>query len=163
MDTSGLSGAWLAAHREDIFTAFDVVVIQQESLAGLTAGSSAPGDTLAWLMDCASVARWWPEVVIVSHGSDGAVLLERGRSVTHCTNAAVEVRDETGAADALVGTFLAMWMHGVPADAALNGACAAAALVASEYGAQELRPDWNAIAPGGASGGNPDFRNGCRS
>jgi ribokinase len=163
MDTSGLPGAWLAAHQEDIFSAFDVVVIQQESFAGIAGGSSASGGVLVWLKDCASGARWWPEVVIVSNGSDGACLFERGCSLTHCTIAAIEIRDETGAADALVGTFLAMWMHGVPPDAALKGACAAAALVATEYGAQELRPSGNEIAPGVASMGYPGVTYGYES
>jgi ribokinase len=156
MDTSGLPGAWIAAHREEIFTAFDVVVIQQESFAGINDGLSSSEGVLAWLMDCPSGACWWPEVVIISNGSDGAILFERDRSVTRCTGAEVEVRDETGAADALVGTFLAMWMHGVPPVAALDGACAAAALVASEYGAQELRPSGTAIAPRVSAAGYPD-------
>jgi ribokinase len=146
MDTTGLPGAWVAAHREEIFAAFDVVVIQQESLAGISGDPLAKRDALEWLLECAAGAEDWPDVVIVSHGVEGGYLIERGERVTHCGNTDVAVRDETGAADALVGTFLALWMNGVPAAAALNGACAAALLVATEFGAQELRPSGEAIA-----------------
>jgi ribokinase len=146
MDTTGLSGSWVAAHREEIFSQFDVVVIHQESLAGLSGDVPAPRDTQEWLLECAAEAKDWPEIVIVSFGVEGGYLIERGKTVTHCRNTNVEVRDETGAADALVGTFLALWMNGVPSVAALNGACAAALLVATEFGAQELRPSGESIA-----------------
>jgi ribokinase len=146
MDTTGLSGSWVAAHREEIFSQFDVVFIHQESLAGLSGDPPAQQDTQEWLLACAAGARDWPEIVIVSYGVEGGSLIERGETVTHCRNTDVEVRDETGAADALVGTFLALWMNGVPGAAALNGACAAALLVATEFGAQELRPSGEAIA-----------------
>jgi ribokinase len=145
MDTTGLSGSWVAAHREEIFSAFDVVVIHQESLAGLSGDPPALQETQEWLLACAAGAKDWPEIVIVSYGVEGGYLIERGETVTHCRNTDVEVRDETGAADALVGTFLALWMNGVPGVAALNGACAAALLVATEFGAQELRPSGEAI------------------
>jgi ribokinase len=145
MDTTGLSGSWVATHREEIFSAFDVVVIHQESLAGLSGNPPARQDTQEWLLDYAAGARDWPEIVIVSYGVEGGYLIERGETVTHCRNTDVEVKDETGAADALVGTFLALWMNGVPGVAALNGACAAALLVATEFGAQELRPSGDAI------------------
>lgn len=148
MDTTGLPGPWVAAHLEEIFAAFDVVVIQQESLSSISGGAPAPPDASKWLMACAAGAARWPEVVIICHGVEGATLIERGQTVTHCWNADFEVRDETGAADALVGTFLALWMHGVPAHAALKGACAAALLVATEFGAQELRPSGEAISLG---------------
>lgn len=147
MDTTGLPGTWVAVHLEEIFASFDVVVIQQESLADISDGSSAPPDAPEWLMSCTAGAARWPEAVIISYGVDGACLIERGLTVTHCRNTDFEVRDETGAADALVGTFLALWMHGLPAVAALNGACTAALLVAREFGAQELRPSGEDIAP----------------
>lgn len=145
MDTTGLSGSWVAAHHKEIFSAFDVVVIHQESLAGLSGDPPAQHDTQQWLEDCAAGAKDWPEIVIVSYGVEGGYLFERGETITHCKNTDVEVRDETGAADALVGTFLALWMNGVAGVAALNGACAAALLVATEFGAQELRPNGEAI------------------
>jgi ribokinase len=146
MDTTGLPGPWVAAHRKEIFASFDVVVIQQESLEGISGAPMAQADTLKWLLESAASAEHWPEIVIVSYGVEGGYLIERGEMVTHCRNTGVAVRDETGAADALVGAFLALWMHGVPAAAALNGACASALLVATEFGAQELRPSGEAIA-----------------
>jgi ribokinase len=146
MDTTGLSGTWVAEHRDDIFSSFDVVVIQQESLAGLSGAPMEQNSTLEWLLKCAAGAKHWPEIVVVSHGVGGGYLIERGKTVSQCWNDGIEVRDETGAADALVGAFLALWLNGVPATAALNGACAAALLVATEFGAQELRPSGEAIA-----------------
>ena len=147
MDTTGLPGTWVAEHLDEILRAFDVVVIQRESMPGIAGGQSAPPDPSAWLAERAKSARHWPEVVLVSFGVEGAYLLERGGEVTHSRKTDVEVRDATGAVDALVGTFLTLWMHGLPATVALDSACEAALLVATEFGAQELRPRGEDLPP----------------
>lgn len=140
MDTAGLPGRWLASHWQEVFAAVDVLVIQAESLAGLAADGARARDALPWVEACAANAGRRPEIVILSDRTDGAYLIEKGRFVSHHRPTEIDIRDETGAADALVGTFLALWLHGVPPDTALTGACAAAQTVATAYGAQELRP-----------------------
>lgn len=147
MHTTGLPDKWLADHSDEMFAAFDVLAIQQETLAALPGCPSAVQDAVNWLVERAADAEYWPEAVIVSERLQGAYLLERGSPVTHCINNDFEVKDETGAGDALIGTFLALWLHDVPAAAALACACAAAGLVATEYGAQELRPSGADLAP----------------
>ncbi len=147
MHTTGLPATWLADHSDEMFAAFNMLAIQQETLSALPGCPLAAQDAVTWLAGRAADATCWPEVVIVSQRLQGAYLIQRGAPVTRCRNEDLDVKDETGAGDALVGTFIALWLHDVPAAVALSCACAAAGLVAMAYGAQELRPSGTDLAP----------------
>lgn len=140
MHTTGLPASWVAANAELAFSSFDVLTLQRETLPALPGCPPRPAEAVDWLARLSRRAAPWPAAVIVSLGLEGAVLIEAGGRVTRCRGSGLDRVDETGAADALVGTFLALWLHGVAGADALPHACAAAALVATRLGAQEMRP-----------------------
>ena len=146
MHTTGLPAAWMAANAEAAFGAFDVLTLQRETLAAIPGCPAAPDAAAGWLARRSGEVERWPEAVIVSLGLEGAILVETGGQVTRCGASETARVDETGAADALVGTFLALWLHGVPGPEALPYAFASAALVATCLGAQELRPSAGDLA-----------------
>lgn len=78
--------------------------------------------------------------VIVTQGSRGATLYQRGVEITRAAPPKVTAVDATGAGDCFVGAVVVALLEGMePADA-LRFACAAGALAATQAGAQSSLP-----------------------
>ena len=79
-------------------------------------------------------------LVAVTHGAEGAVLLENGEEVARATPPPVDAVDGTAAGDAFTACLVVSLLEGRPRDEALRRACAAGALAASRFGAQTSLP-----------------------
>jgi ribokinase len=79
-------------------------------------------------------------VVVVTLGSEGAVLYEDGREVVRVAAPRIEAVDGTGAGDAFTACFVVSTLEGRSSEEALRRACAAGALAASRFGAQTSLP-----------------------
>jgi len=79
-------------------------------------------------------------VIAVTHGKEGAVLLEDGVEVARATPPHVEAVDGTAAGDAFTACLVVSLLEGRERDEALRRACAAGALAASRFGAQTSLP-----------------------
>jgi ribokinase len=79
-------------------------------------------------------------VIVVTHGADGAVVLEDGVEVERATPPKVTAVDGTAAGDAFTACLVVSLLEGRPRDEALHRACAAGALAASRFGAQTSLP-----------------------
>jgi ribokinase len=140
MQATGLPRDWLAARGGELFTSFDAVVLHRESLAVLDGVPSEPEAAMRHFAHKARTSAIWPEVVIVTLGPRGAMLVGRDGRIARADALDVPVQDTTGAGDAFVGTFLALWLNGVEPEKALRYACAAGSLAVTRFAAQELRP-----------------------
>jgi ribokinase len=80
------------------------------------------------------------KLVAVTHGPEGAVLLERGREIARARPPEVEAVDGTAAGDAFTACLVVSLLEGRGHDDALRRACAAGALAASRLGAQPSLP-----------------------
>jgi ribokinase len=80
------------------------------------------------------------ELVAVTLGAEGALLLEDGEEVARAAPPAVEAVDGTAAGDAFTACLLVSLLEGRTHDEALARACAAGALAASRMGAQPSLP-----------------------
>jgi ribokinase len=141
MQVTGLPPEWFRAHADEVFAAFDLVVLHRETLGLLPPG---PRDISAGLYYLAAKARTagprGPELVIVTLGADGAAAVTRDGTIVEAPSRPVDVVDTTGAGDSFVGGFLAAWLNDCPLPQALRLACAAGSLQVTRFGAQELRP-----------------------
>ena len=81
-----------------------------------------------------------PDIVALTLGSEGAVLLELGREVARATPPRVEAVDGTAAGDAFTACLVVSHLEGRDWDEALQRACAAGAIAASRFGAQPSLP-----------------------
>jgi ribokinase len=81
-----------------------------------------------------------PGLVCVTHGSEGAVLLEHGEEVARATPPPVDAVDGTAAGDAFTACLVVSLLDGLSREDALHRACAAGALAASRFGAQTSLP-----------------------
>jgi ribokinase len=79
-------------------------------------------------------------LVVLTLGADGAVLLENGNEVARATPPRVTAVDGTAAGDAFCACFVVSLLEGRDREAALRRACAAGALAASRFGAQPSLP-----------------------
>jgi ribokinase len=79
-------------------------------------------------------------VIAVTHGAEGAVLLENGVEVARATPPPVAAVDGTAAGDAFTACLVVSLLEGRERDEALRRACAAGALAASRFGAQTSLP-----------------------
>ncbi len=79
-------------------------------------------------------------LVAVTHGAEGAVLLENGEEVARAAPPPVDAVDGTAAGDAFTACLVVSLLEGRPRDEALRRACAAGALAASRFGAQTSLP-----------------------
>jgi ribokinase len=79
-------------------------------------------------------------LIAVTHGADGALLLEDGREVARAMPPPVEAVDGTGAGDAFTACLVVSLLEGRSREEALRRACAAGALAASRFGAQTSLP-----------------------
>ena len=80
------------------------------------------------------------KLVAVTHGAQGAVLLEAGREVARAAPPRVEAVDGTAAGDAFTACLVVSLLEGRERGEALHRACAAGALAASRAGAQPSLP-----------------------
>jgi ribokinase len=79
-------------------------------------------------------------LIAVTHGADGAVLLDGGQEVARATPPTVQAVDGTAAGDAFTACFVVSLVEGRPRDEALRRACIAGAIAASRFGAQTSLP-----------------------
>lgn len=143
MQSTGLSPEWFAEHASEVFGTYDIAILHHRILdvaAGATSG--APDALVDWVAAQALRAgdAGWPFVVLLFFDHANAAMILRDGSVIRATAPTVDAVDETGAIDALAGTFLALWLHDEPPDQALQLAVAAASLAVTRFGAQEVRP-----------------------
>jgi ribokinase len=80
------------------------------------------------------------ELVCLTLGAEGAVLLEDGEEVARAAPPAVEAVDGTAAGDAFTACLVVSLLEGRSRDESLRRACAAGALAASRFGAQTSLP-----------------------
>jgi ribokinase len=81
-----------------------------------------------------------PGLVCVTHGADGAVLLEDGAEVARAVPPAVDAVDGTAAGDAFTACLVVSLLEDRSREESLRRACAAGALAASRPGAQSSLP-----------------------
>ena len=79
-------------------------------------------------------------LVAVTHGAEGAVLLENGVEVARATPPPVDAVDGTAAGDAFTACLVVSMLEGRGGEESLRRACAAGALAASRFGAQTSLP-----------------------
>jgi ribokinase len=79
-------------------------------------------------------------LVCVTHGAEGAVLLEDGAEVARAQPPRVDAVDGTGAGDAFTACLVVSLLEGRDREEALRRACIAGALAASRPGAQSSMP-----------------------
>ncbi|HVA29748.1 MAG TPA: ribokinase [Gaiellaceae bacterium] len=79
-------------------------------------------------------------VIAVTHGADGAVLLDDGEEIARATPPPVEAVDGTAAGDAFTACLVVSLLQGRTREEALRRACIAGALTASRFGAQTSLP-----------------------
>lgn len=136
----------------------DAVICQQEippeAVAAAAAGApflcinAAPArGPLTVMPDLLVVNRYEREhvgpfdgLVAVTHGAEGAVLLEAGDEVARARPPRVQAVDGTAAGDAFCAALVIGLLQGRERAAALVRACAAGALAASRLGAQPSLP-----------------------
>jgi len=141
MQVTGLPPDWLREHSDEVFAAFDVVVLHRETLSLLPPGAADVGAGLFYLAAKArSAGPRGPDLVIVTLGAGGAAAVSRDGAIVEAPALPVDVVDTTGAGDSFVGGFLATWLNDCPLPQALRMACAAGSLQVTRFGAQELRP-----------------------
>lgn len=143
MQATGLAHDWLSQHAEELFAAFDIIVLHRESLAAIPGCPADAEAGLRHLATRAAKADSWPEIIAVTVGAEGAMTLTRQGRIAKVPAIAVPVVDTTGAGDAFVGTFLSAWLNQQPAHQAASLACIAGSLAVTRFGAQESRPSAN--------------------
>jgi ribokinase len=79
-------------------------------------------------------------VIAVTHGAEGAVLLDDGDEVARAAPPSVDAVDGTAAGDAFTACLVVSLLEGRPREESLRRACIAGALAASRFGAQTSLP-----------------------
>jgi ribokinase len=79
-------------------------------------------------------------LIVVTHGAEGAVLLEDGVEVARAVPPAVTAIDGTAAGDAFTACLVVSLLEGRKREEAFRRACIAGALAASKLGAQTSLP-----------------------
>lgn len=79
-------------------------------------------------------------LIAVTHGAEGAVLLEDGVEVARASSPDVRAVDGTAAGDAFTACLVVSLLEGREREEALRRACIAGALAASRFGAQTSLP-----------------------
>jgi ribokinase len=121
----------------DLLRLVDVLVVNEHEAAALAGGAVS---TSTEASDAGRVLRALGcGVVVVTMGSEGAVLVSEG-GVVHRPAIRVEVIDTTGAGDAFAGTFAARLATGAELADALRWAVAAGALAVTTLGAAPSIP-----------------------
>lgn len=115
---------------------YDVLFLNRES-ARIATGWQ--GSDLELIERIASIARDFPERIVVLTLADAGAILFRGRKRLRAPAPPAEPIDATGAGDVFAGVFLATWLNHAPAQSALGYAVAAATRSVTIPGAQEMR------------------------
>jgi ribokinase len=125
----------------------ETVLAAWEQCAGLFCLNAAPARPIGVDADLTVVNRYELEVlsrrdglVAVTHGADGAVLLDDGEEIARAAPPSVEAVDGTAAGDAFTACLLVSLLEGREPLKSLERACAAGALAASRPGAQPSLP-----------------------
>jgi ribokinase len=79
-------------------------------------------------------------LIAVTHGAEGAVLLDGGEEIARATPPPVEAVDGTGAGDAFTACLVVSLLEQRSHEEALRRACIAGALATSRFGAQTSMP-----------------------
>jgi ribokinase len=79
-------------------------------------------------------------LIVVTHGAEGAVMLDNGVEVARAAPPPVAAVDGTAAGDAFTACLVVSLLEGRSRDEALRRACVAGALAASRFGAQTSLP-----------------------
>jgi ribokinase len=79
-------------------------------------------------------------LIAVTHGADGAVLLDDGTEVARATPPEIDAVDGTAAGDAFTACLVVSLLEGRERQESLSRACIAGALAASRFGAQTSLP-----------------------
>jgi ribokinase len=125
----------------------EAVLSAWEQCTGLFCLNAAPARAIAVDADLAVVNRYELEalsrrdgLVAVTHGAEGAVLLDEGEEVARATPPRVDAVDGTAAGDAFTACLLVSLLEGREPQEALERACAAGAIATSRFGAQPSLP-----------------------
>ena len=125
----------------------EAVLAAWEAATGLFCLNAAPARPVRVDPDLTVVNRYELEaltrrdgLVAVTHGAEGAVLLDDGEEIARAVPPRVDAVDGTGAGDAFTACLLVSLLEGREPDEALERACAAGALAASRFGAQPSLP-----------------------
>jgi ribokinase len=125
----------------------DAVLSAWEGCTGFFCLNAAPARSVAVDPDLTVVNRYELDaltrrdgLVAVTHGAEGAVLLDDGEEIARATPPPVDVVDGTGAGDAFTACLLVSLLEEREPQEALERACAAGALAASRFGAQPSLP-----------------------
>jgi len=108
--------------------------------------NAAPARPLAVEADLVVANRYEAEVIgpqqllVVTLGEEGAVLLEEGREVARAAPPKVNAVDGTAAGDAFTACLVVALREGRDVEEALRRACAAGAIAVSRFGAQPSLP-----------------------
>jgi ribokinase len=121
----------------------DVLVVNRHEAAKL-AGQPVPDRSAAMDVAHGLGAQFGNAAVVVTCGSDGAVLA-RGGDQTVVDAFPVDVVDSVGAGDAFLGGLVAAWVDGCDDASALRYASATGALAASGAGAFRSLPDRSTV------------------
>jgi ribokinase len=79
-------------------------------------------------------------IIVVTHGAEGAVVLDAGVEIARATPPKVDAVDGTAAGDAFTACLVVSLLEGRDREEALRRACIAGALAASRFGAQTSLP-----------------------
>lgn len=121
------------------------VLILNEVEAAQLAGDNVNSTTAQNAELITTLQLRYPDVTIaLTLGGKGATLLKDNQSVSVGTPV-VDVVDTTGAGDTFVGYFLAGIISGLPAEQAVQRACAAGALAVTVAGATPGIPELRAV------------------
>jgi ribokinase len=108
--------------------------------------NAAPARPLPVAADLVVANRYEADVIgpqqllVVTLGEEGAVLLEDGNEIARAAPPRVEAVDGTAAGDAFTACLVVSLLEGRDREEALRRACAAGAIAASRFGAQPSLP-----------------------
>ncbi|WP_152190825.1 ribokinase [Georgenia satyanarayanai] len=124
---------------EEVWSAVDVLVVNEHEAADLSGGGAEPVDLARALL-----AR--VPAVVVTLGGAGSLVAERDGEPVHVPAFPVAPVDTTGAGDTFCGVLAAALAGGAPLTDAARLAAAAGALATTAPGAQESVPTAAAVA-----------------
>lgn len=139
MHSAGLDQAWLRNNGDLVLCLFDYVVLSREALASVS-GKQEPRDGLLELHARSARLERTPEVIVVTLGAAGALVMKRDGTLRHIEAPRVVVRDTTGAGDSFVGAYLTFLLHGVDPFVAAQFGCLSGSMTVTTLGAAEVRP-----------------------
>lgn len=113
----------------------DVLFVSRTEATAL-AGRPSPEEAVGTLLESG------PTAVVVTAGSEGALIATSERTYRVPALSVTERRDTTGAGDAFAAGYVAAYLRGLDFAAAASVGCAAAALKIQHLGARTGLPSW---------------------